>query len=298
MTEYALFLGCMIPLRLPNLEAAARRVLEALDVKLIDMKEASCCPDPEAIQSLDYATWLSLAARNLSIAEDMGRNILTLCNGCFETLKTANETLKNNGKLKERVNAVLGKIGRSFKGSIDVKHLIEVLYKEVGVRKIRENVVTSLTGINVATHYGCHVLRPSSILKVDDPEEPHILDDLVEATGARSIPYMRKMLCCGAAVRSMNKDESLDLTYEKIEKAKRSGADCLLTICPTCFLQYDTGQIELRGSKKVDSNLPVVYLPELLGIAFGMNSDELGLGTHKVKTKNLIDKMFLLLPNE
>jgi heterodisulfide reductase subunit B len=291
MTDYALFLGCMIPLRLPNLEASARKVLGALDVTLHDMNGASCCPDPEAIQSLDYATWLTLGARNLTIAEDMNMNVLALCNGCFETLKTVNETLKKDANLREKANDVLSKVGRSFKGKIEVKHLIEVLHNEIGPKRIRENVITDLSRINTATHYGCHVLRPSSVLKVDDPEEPKILDDLVEATGAHSVPYLKKMLCCGAPVRNMDKDQSLDLTREKIAQAMRSSADCLVVVCPTCFLQYDTGQIELRGSKKADFNLPVLYLPELMGIAFGMNSDELGLNLHKVKINSVLEKV-------
>jgi len=291
MRGYALFLGCMIPLRLPNMEASARKVLESLDIKLVDMKEASCCPDPVGIQSLDYATWLSLAARNISIAEDMNLDILTLCNGCFETLKTVNEILKKDRSLRENVNTVLDGLGRSFRGKIDVRHLIEVLYKDVGVKKIKENVVTDLTGVNAATHYGCHVLRPSSILKVDDPDEPRILDELVQATGVRSVPYLKKTLCCGATIRGISKDTSLDLTYEKINQAKRSHADCFVVLCPTCFNQFDTGQIELRSSGKGDSSLPVLYLPELLGIAFGMNAEEMGLGLHKIKTKSLLERV-------
>jgi len=290
MTDYALFLGCMIPFRLPNLEASARKVLNALDVKVLDMKGASCCPDPEAIQSLDYTTWLALGARNLAIAEGMNLDILALCNGCFETLKTVNETLKKNANLREKVNTVLSKVGKNFKGKIEVRHLIEVLHN-IGPQRIKQNIITDLGKINVATHYGCHSLRPSSILNVDDAEEPRILDDLVESTGARSVPYLNKMLCCGAPGRSLNKDQTLDLTRDKIAQAVRSSADCLVVICPTCFLQYDTGQIELRGAKKADLSLPVLYLPELMGLAFGMNSDELGLNLHKVKTNSLLDKI-------
>ncbi|WXG43347.1 MAG: CoB--CoM heterodisulfide reductase subunit B [Promethearchaeati archaeon SRVP18_Atabeyarchaeia-1] len=291
MKDYALFLGCMIPLRLPNLEASARRVLGALGVKLLEMKETSCCPDPVGIQSLDYATWLALGARNIAIAEEMNTDILTLCNGCFETLKTVNETLKKDLKLRADVNSMLAKIGRTFKGKIEVKHLLEVLHNEIGPQRIRENTITSLNGLNVATHYGCHVLRPSSILRVDNPEEPRLLDELVEATGARSVPYLKKLACCGATIRGIDKDGSLDFTYEKIQQAVRSSADCLVVLCPTCFLQFDTGQVELRSAKKADYNLPVLYLPELIGIAFGMNSEELGLSLHKIKTKGLLEKV-------
>ena len=291
MKDYSLFLGCMIPLRLPNLEASARRVLETFDIRLLEMKGASCCPDPVGIQSLDYSTWLALGARNLVIAEDMNTDIVALCNGCFETLKTVNETLKRDPKLRNHVNEILAKIGRTFKGKIEVKHLAEVLYKEIGPDRIRENIVTSLKGLNVATHYGCHVLRPSSILCVDDPEDPKFLDEMVEATGARSVPYLKKLACCGATIRGIDKDGSLDFTNEKIKQALRSSADCLVVLCPTCFLQFDTGQIELRSSKKADSNLPVLYLPELLGVALGMNSEELGLSLHKIKTKNMLDKV-------
>lgn len=291
MKDYALFLGCMIPLRLPNLEASARRVLGALGVKLLEMKETSRCPDPVGIQSLDYATWLALGARNIAIAEEMNTDILTLCNGCFETLKTVNETLKKDLKLTGR---------RKFNACQDRQN---IQGQDRGQAPARGPTQRDRTTEDKGEHH--HKLeraecgyslrlprsRPSSILRVDNPEEPRLLDELVEATGARSVPYLKKLACCGATIRGIDKDGSLDFTYEKIQQAVRSSADCLVVLCPTCFLQFDTGQVELRSAKKADYNLPVLYLPELIGIAFGMNSEELGLSLHKIKTKGLLEKV-------
>ncbi|MHA1650065.1 MAG: heterodisulfide reductase-related iron-sulfur binding cluster [Candidatus Helarchaeota archaeon] len=193
MVEYALFLGCNIPNRLPHLELAARKVLPHFDVKLVDIPEFGCCPEPIGIQELNRNAWMAMAAINIALAEEKELDIIALCNGCFETLRTVNTELKHNGHL-EKINTILSKIGKEVKGTQQVKHILEVLYNDIGVEKIKSNVQKELKGLKIAVHYGCHVLRPSAILKTDDPFQPTSLDTLVNALGAESIPYLRKML--------------------------------------------------------------------------------------------------------
>lgn len=152
MVDYALFLGCNIPNRLPHLELAARKVLPKLDVNLVDIKEFGCCPEPIGIQELSQDAWMAMAAINLCLAEEKGLDIVALCNGCFETLRTVNTELQHNDGHKTKVNAALSKIGKEYKGTQKVKHVLEVLYNDVGLEKIKASVQKELKGIRVAVH--------------------------------------------------------------------------------------------------------------------------------------------------
>lgn len=291
MAEFALFLGCNIPNRLPHLELAARKVLPKLDVNLVDIPEFGCCPEPIGIQELSQDAWMAMAAINLSLAEEKGLDIIALCNGCFETLKTVNTELQHNGH-KERVNAVLSKIGKEYKGTIKVKHLLQVLYNDVGLEKIKSSVQKELKGLKVAVHYGCHVMRPSTVLQVDDPFQPRSLDDLVNVLGAESIPYLRKMLCCGTGIEGIDKENQLWMVHDKVAQVERMKADCMTMMCPLCYIQYEMGQLQLKKEPySAQFKVPVMYYPELLGLALGMDPSEFGFKLHRVKVEAVLQKI-------
>ncbi len=289
-SEYALFLGCYIPTRVPSMEKSYRMVLDALGIRLVDMNGASCCPDPMVVKGIDYKSWLVLAARNLCLAEEMGLDILTFCNGCFETLKSANTMLKENRELREDVNGVLGKVGREFKGKIEVRHAVEVLNERK--EELKGLVEKPLTDIAVAVHYGCHLLRPSTILNVDNPLNPTILDRIVEeVVGAKSVNYRRKMWCCGAGARMGDPELSLRVLREKLVGISKSGADCIALVCPFCHVQFDTGQILIRREFKEDYRIPVLSLPQLVGLAMNLEPKQLAFDLHKVSVAPLLEKI-------
>lgn len=291
MTEYALFLGCNIPNRIPQLELACRKVLPKFEINLIDIPEFGCCPEPIGIQELSRDTWMAMAAMNLTLAEEKGLNIIALCNGCFETLKTVNSELKHNGHHKEVVNKILSNVGREYKGNIEVKHILEVLYNDIGLSKIKASVKKELKGLKVAVHYGCHVIRPSAVLKVDDPFQPKSLDQLVEALGAESIPYLRKMMCCGTGIEGIDKTNQLWMVNDKLAQVQRMNADCMTMLCPLCYIQYEMGQLQLKKEPyNGNFNIPIMYYPELLGLAIGMDPKDLGFSLHRVKVDPILQK--------
>jgi len=287
LPDYALFLGCMIPLRLPYMESSAKQLLGRFDINLVEMPDTGCCPDP-SLKSLDHETWTALAARNLAIAEDMDLDILTLCNGCFETLKTVRTVLKDE-KLRAETNDRLAAVGREYQGRAEVKHLVEVLVDDIGLKRLGETVVTPIHGLRVAAHYGCHLLRPSSILGVDDPMRPVLLDALVELTGAHSVPYYKKNLCCGAGVSGVDAETGKGLVRYKLDKVKRARADCLTVVCPFCMLQYDVTQTLVRDSAGERFNIPVFYLPELLLLSMGVEAEDLAFEMHRTKTNSVVE---------
>jgi heterodisulfide reductase subunit B len=291
MVEYALFLGCNIPNRLPHLELAARKILPKFDINLVDIPEFGCCPEPIGIQELSQTTWMAMAAINLALAEEKGLDIITLCNGCFETLRTVNTELKHNGH-KAKVNAVLSKIGKEYKGKQNVNHILEVLYREIGVDKIKSSIQKELKGLKVAVHYGCHAIRPSTILKTDDPFQPKSLDELVNALGAESVPYLRKMLCCGTGIEGIDKENQLWMVHDKLAQVERMKADCMTMLCPLCYIQYEMGQLQLKKEPyNAQFNVPIMYYPELLGLAMGMDPKDLGFSLHRVKVDSVLQKI-------
>jgi len=294
--EIAYFLGCIMNNRYPGIEKATRILFDKLDIGLNDMEGASCCPAPGVFGSFDKTTWAAIAARNITIAEDMGSDIMTECNGCFGSLFETNHMLKEDEEMKEKINNILAETGREFKGDINVRHFAEVLYNDVGLDKLGE-LVEQPVNLNVAVHYGCHFLKPSDEIQIDNAEKPTILDEIVEATGAKSIPYKDKMMCCGAGggVRSRDLDVALDFTREKLTNMKEAGVDAIINVCPFCHLQFDVGQTEINKKLGETFDIPVFHLAQLLGLAMGLAGDELTLDSHQICTDDAVKKVLRLL---
>ncbi len=292
MQKYAYFLGCLTPNRYPGVEAATNKVLKAFGIETVPMKGASCCPAPGVFGSFDLKTWLAIAARNLTIAEETGNDVTTTCNGCYGSLQETYHLLEDPEK-KAEVNETLGKIGREYKGTSKVKHVIEILIEDIGLDRIKESVVQPLTGIKVAIHNGCHFLKPSKVRGHGKAERPTIVDEIVEALGAESLDYKDKMMCCGAGggVRAAFKEVALSFTQEKVMNMLAVGADCVVTPCAFCLFQFDVGQVEINQAMKTDLKLPAIYLTQLIGLAIGIPPEEMGLLDHKTPVQPFLDKI-------
>ena len=282
MTKYAFFLGCIAPLRYPGIEKSTREVFKALGVELVDLEGANCCPAPGVIKSFSKATWLAAAARNLALAEKAGLDIVTICNGCYGSLFDAAHELHENKEMLAEVNKILAEIGLKYSGETKVKHFAEVLYNDVGIDKIKK-IVKKPAGYKVAAFYGCHFLKPSKLKQLDDSENPHILDDLIEAVGAESTLRKKKAktMCCGAGggLRSQFGETSLKFTKANLEVMKTAGAEMIVDVCPFCHLQFDAGQ------KDSGFAFPVLHLSQLYGLAMGMDAKDLGLNAHITPVK-------------
>lgn len=288
--DYALFLGCVIPTREPSYEFSVRSVMKGLGVGLIDLKGATCCA-PIPIESLDHTTSSAVAAYNLCLAEEADLDVMPLCNGCYQALSKANKKLKTDEKLRRRTNEILSNIGKKYAGTIEVKDYLQVLYNDIGVEHIKSKIIRPLKDLRAAVFYGCHLLKPSSILDFDDPERPHYLDELVELTGATSVPYMYKTRCCGGLLRGVSEDLADQLARDKLFNINGVHADCIVTVCPFCFLQLDTGQLVIKRKFNEPYDLPVLHYPELLNLAMGMDPKEIGLQTHRIRTDSLMNKI-------
>ncbi len=288
MVKYLFFKGCTIPAKLPNIESIALEVLPELGIELVEVDQFSCCPDPIQIQGANQYFWLATAARNLAIAEEKGVNIMTLCNGCLNTLSIANHKLNNNPQLMAAVNNVLAAIGKEYKGTVKIKHFLQVIKDDIGFDNLKNKVARPLTGLKIAGHPGCHLLCPDEIIGFDEPTDPIYYDKFIEALGGTAIDYLTKTNCCGVSLAlAGDKNASNKAVRDKIVDVKESGAVAISTGCPFCFIQYDMGQITASREypELKERKIPVLFAVELLALALGKNFDEIGYNTHKIKTE-------------
>ena len=289
-STYLLFLGCVIPYRLPSYEVSTRKVLDRLGVKLLEMSEFNCCGFP--MDPISYELSLTLAARNLCSAEQQGLNILTLCNGCFGTLNKANKTLKEDKQLRDEINKNLEEIGMEFKGTMEVKHLVHVLAEDVGFEKIKGTVKKPLTEFHVAQHSGCHLVRPAKyVTHNDDPENPTMLKKLIRLTGAECLDYMDETECCGNPIIGVNEEVPFQMAREKLRHVKAVKAQALITVCPFCHMMYDLNQPRIERAFDEKFGIPVLHYSQLLGLAMGFTPEELMLNQLRVKPIELLNQI-------
>ncbi|MFX1481416.1 MAG: CoB--CoM heterodisulfide reductase iron-sulfur subunit B family protein [Promethearchaeota archaeon] len=284
MTEYKMFAGCTIGNRIPFIEAASRKVFEKFGIETTE-GPFSCCPDPTGMKSFDNDAWLAIGARNLCLAESEGKNIVSLCNGCTNTLRGVQHQLKHDSLKMDKVNAELAKIGKQYRGSIDVKHFVDVFKDEVGIDTIKSLISKPLSGLKVACHPGCHYMRPAEWMESDDPLRPANLKELVAASGATVVDYEELALCCGSAVTNAYEEHGLQNLKTKMDSIKKAGADIIVVNCPACFQQFDTRQRDLSKKFETEYNIPVLYLTELYALAMGISPDDIGLKYHRVRLK-------------
>jgi heterodisulfide reductase subunit B len=278
--NFALFLGCTIPARLSQYESSSRAVLGKLGVGLSDIEEFNCCGYP--LRNLNFKTFVLSSARNLALAQKEDLNVMALCKCCYGSLRKVDHLMRENTSLREEINRTLEREGLRYEGGIEVRHLLSVLYHEVGIESIREKMERTYEGLKIATHYGCHVLRPSQVVQFDDPVAPSIFDQLVEVTGAESIDWATKLECCGAPAWGINDDLSMDLTQKKLKDGRQSGADYLCAACPYCHIQFDTVQGAILSQRGTDHRLPSILYPQLLGLAMDIDGEVLGLEMNQV----------------
>lgn len=288
--RYLLFLGCVIPYRLSSYEISARKVLEKLGVELVEMPEFNCCGFP--MDPINHDLMLTLATRNLCLAEKQNLNILTLCNGCFSILNETNKMLEEDKELREKTNGYLKEIGMEFEGTIKVKHLVHVLAEDVGFEKIKDAVKNPLTNIHVAQHGGCHIVRPAKYLgHGDDPENPTMLKNLVRLTGAECLDYMDETECCGNPIIGVNEDVPFQMAREKLGHIKAVKAQALITVCPFCHMMYDLNQPRIERNFNEKFGIPVLHYTQLLGLAMGFPPEELVLNELRVKPAELLSQI-------
>ncbi|MFX1322538.1 MAG: CoB--CoM heterodisulfide reductase iron-sulfur subunit B family protein [Promethearchaeota archaeon] len=287
MAEFKMFEGCTIGNRIPFIEAASRKVFDKVGIET-SQAPFSCCPDPTGMKSFDNNAWLTIGARNLCLAEAEGKDIISLCNGCTNTLRGVKHQLKHDSLKKERINKELARIGKEFKGTIDIKHFVDVLKENLD--RVKGSITKPLNGLKVACHPGCHYMRPAEWMESDDPMRPETLKELVTASGATVVDYDELVLCCGSAVTNAYEEHGMANLKIKMDSIKTAGADVICVNCPACFQQFDTRQRDLSKKYETEYDIPVLYITELYALAMGYSADEIGLKFHRTRLKSILEK--------
>jgi heterodisulfide reductase subunit B2 len=276
-----IFWGCTFTHNYPFLVKSITRCLDMLGTEPVDVPGFGCCPDPVYVKAYGKDVQLALSARNLALAEKHGKKLLVACNGCYNILHGAAQELKSQ-KTRDETNAMLPE-GIKYNGTVEVVHVINLLHSKIPI--IKTLVSRPLGGLNVAVHYGCHMLYPP-VVSSDDPKDPRSLDDMVNACGARAVDYESRTDCCGVPVSAFDKEEADGILQKKLSDMQKAKADCIVTSCPACFMRFDMLPSELK-----DLGIPVLHISELLCLAFGIPADELYLEGHSTKTDALIEKL-------
>ena len=274
--KYTVYLGCMIPMRFASTEKAARFVFEKLGAELVDLEGYTCCPDPVLTRLSDDEFSLALSARNLALAEELGNDILVLCNGCYETLYEAREILEDED-VRARVNRLLAKDDLHYNGTVRVRAVLDVLTEDFG-----ESIKPlAPRNVRVACHTGCHMLRGSQHPR----NRIKILEGLVDDLGASPVAYGREMDCCSYPGSTADEEMALTTTLApKLAAIEGSGADMIVTACPTCVYQLENGQTGLKKYGR-EFDIPGFNLLELMALAMGHGPETLGLELHRGRNK-------------
>jgi len=282
--QFALLEGCQIPARLPAYATATRQVLASLSVHLVEI-EFNCCGYP--IRDIDEEAYLHAAVRNIALAGRRKSDLLTPCQCCFGSLRMADHRMRTDAKTRGRINARLAEEGLQWSGETRIFHLLTLLDRVVGVDRIREQITRPLKGVAVAAHYGCHALRPATVTHFDHPLHPRIFERLIEATGARSVSWPKRLECCGRPLWEKNRPLSVELTKEKLRDAGTAGAAWICTACTHCQLQFD----QVREPATLGHACPPAILyPHLLGLSMGLDPMVLGLDADRVFPPHLDGK--------
>jgi heterodisulfide reductase subunit B len=268
--KYFLYWGCSLEGTGANFLVSLKPPCEALGMEFLEIEDWNCCG-----ASVSYAGASDLAikvlnARNLAIAEaEGGYDVVAPCSSCYIQMIKVNHEIKESPKLLEEVNACLAEGGLKYHGNLNVRHLQDVLYNDIGVDKIKEKVVKPLNGLKVAGYVGCQSVRPYG--EYDSVNKPVVQDRLLEALGAEAVPFPNKIKCCGSGIFLPEMDYCMELVKNILEDALNHGAKLISTVCPMCAMNLEMYQGRINDHYGTDFDVPIVYLTQLMAVAFGMD---------------------------
>jgi heterodisulfide reductase subunit B len=271
--KYAYYPGCSAHSTARDMHQSCLAVAKKLGIELEELKGWTCCGATAAHQT-DRVLAASLAAANLVLAKEAGLDMVVNCAACYNRSKAANYEMVNSPPVRE---AVAERLGQPYDGSVPVRHFIEVIMKDIGPAKLKKKITHPLHGLKVACYYGCYLLRPPEVTGFDDPENPSVLEDLVEAMGGEPLEWPGKVECCGGSHNLTRTALTVERSGEIIEMAKAAGADCITLACPMCQASLDLRQPDIEKAAGKKYGLPILYVTQLLGLCLGIAPKELGI---------------------
>ncbi|MHA1410671.1 MAG: heterodisulfide reductase-related iron-sulfur binding cluster [Candidatus Odinarchaeia archaeon] len=283
VNKIGFYLGCALPSAQLFAEAAAKLALKDLGVEPLDLEGATCCPDPEISRTVAPELWLTMASRNIALAERLDSDVFTVCNGCFDTLSHASHILKEDKEMYGKVNENLKKVGLEYKGNRKVLHAIELLYDIIGIDKIKKSLKRKLTGVRISIQFGCRIrLNP-------EKELVKKFTELVKVLDAEVVLLPSDKICCGVPMMYHDQQKALQQTKIRLDDMKANDVDAVAVFCPACYDRLEKGQLELN-QQDGDYNIPILNYFELLAYCLGHDPDDFGAYLHKLDYEKVFEK--------
>ena len=290
--KFAFYPGCVSRGGCPELYPASVKVADKLGIELEELKDVACTG--AGVIPIHISDPIN--ARTFAKAERMGRPIMTICSTCQGVMSQANHRLKNDAEYRNRINRdYLAEEGLEYKGTTEIKHLLYVLIEDVGAERLKTFIRKPLKGLRVSPFYVCYLRRPSDIMSPKEhPNRKRYLDEVIELVGAEFTDFSGKGKCCGFPILTANEEASLAMVGKHTGEAKQKGAECMVTPCPLCHLSLDGNQPRAEIQTGEQIGLPIVHLPQFLGLALGFTWDEMKLSRHIVSTQKLEARIDML----
>jgi len=291
--KYLYYPGCSLEGTALEYNKSTRAFMQAVGAELIELDDWTCC-GATAVDSVNHLLAIALPARNIALAEKMAasKDLLVPCSACYLNLKKVEDKTRHDSELLKKVNEILHENGLQLQGKVRVRHLLDVVSKDLDLPVFQNLLKRSFAGFQIAPYYGCQCLRPYAVF--DDPEAPRSMEPLIQATGAEVYAWDMGGRCCGASHMNTQMEVGLELVAALLQQAK--GADAIVTVCPMCQMNLEAYQQKISKLKKEDLHITILYLPQLLGLAIGLTEKDLALDLNLSITKSFRDK--LALPND
>lgn len=285
--KYALYPGCAAKGATPELYQSTMAIIGRLGIDVVELAASSCC-GAGVVTEADPDVALALNARTFAQAEQLGLDVMTICGTCQGVMGAANKRLKTEPGVLERINGLLAQDGTRYNGTVQVKHLLWIVVREVGLKQLTAEVRVPMRDFRIAPFYGCYILRPSWDLGFDDPENPTSLEKVIKALGGEPVAYAGRTKCCGFPIILEKEAIAVAMAGANMKEAKDEGADFMVTPCPLCHMSLDIYQERAGRAVKTSLNLPILHLPQLLGLAMGIPAKDLGVSRHLVPVNSII----------
>jgi heterodisulfide reductase subunit B len=279
MKQYAYFPGCSLEKIAMSYNQSTLETTRKLEVDLKELDDWNCC-GATAYFHVDEILAYTLCARNLAMAEKQGLDFVAPCSACYKNSYFTNRALKEDPDLAEHINIALAEDDLQFSGNTKVRHLIEIFVEDIGFEKIKETVSNPLEDLRVAAYYGCQIVRPEK--NGDNVEQPQFFEDLMAAIGAEPVNFPLRLRCCGGSLLISSREAALSMIHNVLKNAEDNEANVIATACPLCQINLECYQPQVNQEFGTNFHLPVVYFTQLLGLSFGLQAKDIGLGTELI----------------
>lgn len=273
MKQYTYYPGCAMETTGKPIQSSIDAISKVLDIELKELPDWTCCGCPG--ESINELAAVAMASRNLALAENLGLDIVVPCSCCYRNLMSAHVAFTQDPRVRDQVKKALAAADLRYEGKARIRNLVDVLINDIGLDVIASKVRNKLSGLKVASYYGCHQSRPFG---PDDFEFPVWQDQIAETLGAEAVFFPLKAQCCGGAQLFSQKDMVYKLLYKILDDVEKHGGECIsTTLCPLCFTNLDANQGRIKNRNGKNFNMPIIAMTQLMGIAFGLSPQELGL---------------------